>query len=86
MRTDHKIKNIQGSLEDLDRKASLGSYQCGPISQLIEYIVPSYSDLSLILGGSNRGLFCDDSLGVELFDYRLIGMTLIGLKKVHSLI
>ena len=47
----------QGSLEDLDRKASLGSYQCGAISQLIEYLVTPYSDLLVIPGGSNRLCF-----------------------------
>ena len=34
----------QGSLEDLDRKAYLGS--CGPKSQFMGYLVPSYSDPS----------------------------------------
>ena len=76
----------QGSLEDLDRKASLGPYQCGPISQLIEYLVTSYSDLLVIPGGSNRLLFCGDILGLESFDYRLLGKMLIGFKKVQFLI
>ena len=42
---------LQGSLEDLDRK------ECGPISQLIEYLVTSYCDLLVIPGGSNRLCF-----------------------------
>ena len=36
----------QESLEDQDRKASSGSYQCGQISQILENLAPSYSDPS----------------------------------------
>ena len=77
---------MQGSLEDLDRKAFSGSYQCGPILQFIENLVPSYTDPSSDPRRFQSTLFCGDSLGVEVFDYRLIGITLIGLKNYHFLI
>ena len=76
----------QGSIEDLDRKASSGSYQCGPILRLIEYLVPSYSDPSSEPRRFHSTWFCGDNLEVDAIDYRLIGITLICLKSYHFLI